>query len=321
MQAAVVAAPHECYLEDVPIPQPGESEVRVKLEGCGVCGSNLAPWEGRPWFQYPFAPGELGHEGWGWVDAVGSRVKSVREGERVALLSYRAYAEYDTAPEDAVIRLPEGLKSKPFPGEALGCAMNVFRRCEIREGDKVAIIGIGFLGAVLVSLCAKAGADVIAISRRRFALDTAKAMGAKTTIPWGEGAHNSIIETGMQLTAGKGCDRTIEATGAQAALDLAAELTCERGRLIIAGYHQDGMRQVNMQLWNWRGFDVINAHERDPRIYRDGVEAAVNAVLNGEMDPSPLYTHSFALAELGKGLDAMKERQNGFLKGLITCSA
>ena len=50
----------------------------------------------------------------------------------------------------------------------------------------------------------------------------------------------------------------------------------ERGRLVIAGYHQDGPRQVNMQLWNWRGIDVINAHERDPRRYVDGMRAAVD---------------------------------------------
>ena len=58
----------------------------------------------------------------------------------------------------------------------------------------------------------------------------------------------------------------IEAVGKQWPLDLAAELTREGGRLVIAGYHQDGPRQVNMQLWNWRGFDVANAHERDPQV-------------------------------------------------------
>jgi hypothetical protein len=57
------------------------------------------------------------------------------------------------------------------------------------------------------------------------------------------------------------------------AADLAGELCAERGRLVIAGYHQDGMRQVNVQLWNWRGIDVINAHERDPQAYVDGMRA------------------------------------------------
>jgi threonine dehydrogenase-like Zn-dependent dehydrogenase len=315
MQAAIIAAPAECRLVEAPMPAPPEGHVRVRLEGCGICGSNLAPWEGRPWFRYPLAPGELGHEGWGRVDAVGRNVNSVREGDRVAILSYRAYAQFDTAPESAVIHLPRELDAKPFPGEALGCAMNVFRRCDISSGQTVAIVGIGFLGAVLAALSVRARAQVIAISRRAFALESATKMGATVAIVWQE--NPTVVDTVKQLTAGKGCDRVIEATGAQAALDLAGELTRERGKLIIAGYHQDGQRQVNMQLWNWRGLDVINAHEREPRVYREGVEAAVEAVRNGQLDPYPLYTHTFALGELDQGLNALKQREDGFLKGLM----
>ena len=79
-----------------------------------------------------------------------------------------------------------------------------------------------------------------------------------------------VSDLEKELTGGSFCDRVIEAVGKQWPLDLAGEITRERGRLIIAGYHQDGPRQVNMWLWNWRGLDVINAHERDPKIYMQG---------------------------------------------------
>src|SRR5438270_4542190 len=115
MQAAVITAPKQVRIENVGVPGPGDGEVRVRLRGCGVCGSNLAPWEGRPWFKYPFAPGELGHEGWGRVEALGKNVRGLKEGERVAVLSFRAYAEYDVAPESAVVRLPKSLDGQPFP--------------------------------------------------------------------------------------------------------------------------------------------------------------------------------------------------------------
>src|SRR5690349_13390756 len=95
MRAAVLAAPTVARMDTVPRPEPSGRQVRVRLEGCGVCGSNLAPWEGRPWFQYPFAPGAPGHEGWGVVDAVGPEVSCRRAGDRVALLAYHSYAEYD----------------------------------------------------------------------------------------------------------------------------------------------------------------------------------------------------------------------------------
>jgi NADPH:quinone reductase len=74
---------------------------------------------------------------------------------------------------------------------------------------------------------------------------------------------------------------------------------------------------VNMQLWNWRGLDVINAHERDPRAYLDGMRAAVDAVARGTLDPSPLYTHRFPLDRLGDALEATRTRPDGFLKALV----
>ncbi|MBV2083688.1 alcohol dehydrogenase catalytic domain-containing protein, partial [Pseudomonas carnis] len=124
----------------------------------------------------------LGHEGWGVVDAVGAGVSEVAVGDRVALLSGRSFAEYDVARADAVVTLPPSLAGKPFPGEPLGCAMNIFRRSDIRPGQTVAIIGIGFLGAVLTKLATDAGARVIAISRRGSSLDLARAFGAAEVI-------------------------------------------------------------------------------------------------------------------------------------------
>jgi threonine dehydrogenase-like Zn-dependent dehydrogenase len=316
MTAAVVVAPGRVELVQTALPEPREKEVRVRLEGCGVCGSNLAPWEGRPWFNYPLAPGELGHEGWGIVDKIGSKVSAFSVGDRVALLSYRAFAEYDVAPESHVIRLPTQLNNQPFPGEALGCAMNVFRRSDVFPGQNVAIIGVGFLGAVLTALCAHAGAKVIAVSRRPFALEIAKKMGAAETIAMKD--HNEIIEQVKALTGGNFCDCVIEAVGKQWPLDLAGELTRERGKLVVAGYHQDGPRQVNMQLWNWRGLDVINAHERDPHVYLSGIRAAADVIADGIFNPSPLYTHRFPLRQLSNALDVMKDRPDTFLKALIT---
>src|SRR5438046_2865436 len=140
-------------------------------------------------------------------------------------------------------------------------------------------------------------------------------MGAAEAIPMQH--HQDILQQVMDLTSGQGCERIIEAVGQQWPLDLASELTRERGRLIIAGYHQDGPRKINLQLWNWRGLDVINAHERDQKIYVDGMSAAVDSVTNGQIDPSSLYTHRFKLDELPRALNSMRERPDKFLKALV----
>src|SRR3954467_10668444 len=109
MRAAVVTSPGHVEVRDVPLPRPRANEVRIKVEGCGVCASNIPPWEGREWFHYPMKPGHLGHEGWGVVDKVGGDVRNVSVGERVAFLSENAYAEYDVASADAVVTLPDEL--------------------------------------------------------------------------------------------------------------------------------------------------------------------------------------------------------------------
>ncbi|RKH38416.1 L-iditol 2-dehydrogenase, partial [Corallococcus sp. AB050B] len=312
---AVVGGPRGIRVERVARPEPGPGQVRVRMEGCGVCGSNLPVWEGREWFRYPLPPGAPGHEGWGVVDALGPGVSSLKPGDRVAMLSSAAFAEFDLADAASTVVLPPSLAGRPFPGEPLGCAMNIFRRADIQPGQTVAIIGIGFLGAVVTRLVANAGARVLAIARRPWALELARGQGASECIPMDD--HSRIIERVKALTSGDFCDRVIEAVGTQWPLDLAGELTRVRGKLVIAGYHQDGPRQVNLQLWNWRGLDVINAHERDPQAYVEGMRLAVDAVASGRLDPFPLFT-SFPMAEMDRAFEAMRTRPDGFLKGVVT---
>lgn len=316
MKAAVLVGPRRFELRSVPIPEPGPGQIRVRLEGCGVCASNVAPWQGAEWMSYPTEPGGLGHEGWGVVDAVGPRVTSLAAGDRVATLFLASYAEYDLGDAKAAIRLPPSLAADPFPGEPLGCAMNILRRSHIRRGQRVAVIGVGFLGALLVRLAAHAGAHVVAISRRPFSLDLARRMGAIDVVAMND--HGPVLEQVGAATEGKLCDVVIEATGKQWPLDLAGEIVRERGRLVIAGYHQDGPRQVNMQQWNWKGIDVVNAHERDPRTYVRGVRDAIAAVETGILLPEMLYTHRYPLGRLGEALAATRDHPEGFVKALVT---
>lgn len=315
MIAAVLTKPGFFELQKVEVPEISENEVRIKVEGCGICSSSLPLWEGREWFSYPVNAGSPGHEGWGIVDTIGDQVTNLVSGDRVAFLSGKAYAEYDTASVGAVVKLPSGLSNSPFPGEPLGCAMNIFERSAVSAGDTVAIIGMGFLGILLCQLAKAKGAKVIAVSRRSFSLDYASKFGADEVIPltstWE--VSNKINE----ITGGEFCSRVIEATGKQEAIDIATEIVAEGGRLIIAGYHQDGLRQVDMQKWNWKGIDVINAHERKAERYLHGMQKAVDAVVNGMIDPSLLYTDILPIDQLSKGFEMTASRPDGFMKALV----
>lgn len=315
MKAAVIVGPEQAEIIRTPAPDPEPGEIVVRLEGCGVCASNLPLWQGREWFSYPALPGAPGHEGWGRVHALGAGVRGFTVGDRVALLSYQAYAEFDRAPAASALKLPPALDGIPFPGESVGCAMNVFRRSEPAAGETVAVVGAGFLGLIFTALAVRRGARVIALSRRPFALELAAAHGAAHTVLMDD--HRRVLEEMGNLTKGVGCDRVLEATGYQWPLDLAGELVRERGRIIIAGFHQDGPRQVNLQLWNWKGVDVINAHERDPRRYLEGIRDGVQAVASGELSLAGLITHQFELEQVALAYRTLAERPDGFVKGVI----
>lgn len=296
-----------------PLRALGVGEVLVRLQGCGVCASNIPVWEGRAWFHYPLEPGAPGHEGWGEIAAIGDGVEGFSIGDKVALLSQHAYASYDIAPASMIARIPESFHDRPLPGEPLACVMNILRRSDIRPGQWLAVVGIGFIGTLLVQAAVGAGARVIAITRRAWARDMARHGGAAYTLDASD--SKAAIQAVQELTDGRGCERVIEAAGEQATLDLAAALCAEGGRLVIAGYHQDGPRHVDMQQWNWRGLDVINAHERDPAVQARGLREAMRAVTEGTLDPSPLLT-CVPLRELGRAFELMRERPDGFMKAV-----
>jgi threonine dehydrogenase-like Zn-dependent dehydrogenase len=319
LRAARLVGPGRVEIVSRPLPEPGDGEIRVRLEGCGICASNLVPWAGPAWMTFPTAPGGLGHEGWGIVDALGDRVTDLAPGDRVAILGQASYASHDVVNAADAVILPPALAGLPFPGEAFACAMNILRRSAIVPGDRVAVVGVGFLGAALTRLAAGQGAQVFALSRSESARILARRMGAARTFDATD--PQAAVSDVRELTMGRLCDVVVEAVGSQAALDLAGELVAEGGRLVIAGYHQDGPRQVNLQQWNWRGIDVVNAHERAPEAYRRGLREAVEAVASGRLDPRALVTHAFPLDRLGEALDAARDRPPGFVKAWVRCGA
>lgn len=316
---AVLTRPGHFELQSHILPLCKADEVTLRLEGCGVCASSLPLWQGREWFQYPLAPGAPGHEGWGEIVALGRRAAMINPtlelGKKVTCLGGAAFAQFMNVAAADVVLLPDTWPPQPFPGEAVGCAMNIFRRAEIQSAHTVAIIGAGFLGLLLVQLAVASGARVLVMSRRAFARDQAQALGAAATFDTEDWWSNALRM--VELTEGHGVDRVIEATGLQFALDVATELLADYGKLIIAGYHQDGLREVNMQRWNWKGIDVINAHERDSRRAVEGMEQAIANTLADTLNPARLLTHRFPLAQLNQAFERLEQRPDGFIKGWI----
>src|SRR3954465_3098474 len=115
MKAARIAAKRSLEIVDVEAPMPAAGQGRVRLEGCGVCHSNLPVWEGRPWFNYPLGPGEPGHEGWGIIENIADDVTGFAPGERVSFLTNNAYAEVSDAAANQIVSLAGLPADLPFP--------------------------------------------------------------------------------------------------------------------------------------------------------------------------------------------------------------
>ncbi len=208
MQAArVPSAGADFELVDLPVPTPGDHEVRVRVEACGICHSDAFVKDGTfPGIEYPRVPG---HEVAGVVDAVGADVTQWAEGDRVGVGWHGGhcftcdacrsgdfvncenalvtgihfdggYAEYTTVPTEAVAKMPEDLAAEA--AAPLLCAgittFNALRNQDLRPGDLVAVQGIGGLGHLAVQYAAAMGLEVVALSTSADKKDLALDLGA-----------------------------------------------------------------------------------------------------------------------------------------------
>ncbi|HEV7663016.1 MAG TPA: alcohol dehydrogenase catalytic domain-containing protein, partial [Chloroflexota bacterium] len=148
----------------MPEPRPGEGEVLVRIRGCGLCGSDLNAWRGVTGMSYPLPPGAPGHETVGEVAALGAGVETLVIGQTVTGLLWNGLAELGVGRAEDLLTVPWGAQG--VLGEPLACAMNVVRRARVKAGDRVAVVGFGYLAALIVQLLPPHVAEWIAISRR-----------------------------------------------------------------------------------------------------------------------------------------------------------
>lgn len=310
MRALSVTAPLSAFLTQADDPEPGPQEVVIDVTACGVCGSDLNAWRGVPGVEYPLPSGAPGHEVTGTVKKRGPDVTNIDVGDHVTGLTWNGFADRVTARAVDIVRLPP---THPLAadvlGEPLACAMNVVRRAGLdhRQTDKVAVVGFGYLAALIVQLFPPSVRQWIAISRRDDSRALATRLGADATYDFDT----------VPGSAWESFDVVIEAAGVQRALDYATWLTAFGGRLVVAGYHADGPRTVNMQNWNWKGIDVINAHERRREVLVDALHEALRISAERRVTVAELHTHHISLRDATTAFRLADERPAGFIKAVV----
>ncbi|EGG22279.1 zinc-containing alcohol dehydrogenase [Cavenderia fasciculata] len=207
MKAAVIVSAGKWEITQIPIPQVGKGQVRVKVMACGVCHSDMMISSGAVGNIFPRVPG---HEVAGIVDALGEGVTRFKIGDRVGVgyfggghcgecedcladswvtcksaggcgLTFNGgYAEYTVAPHDALARIPDAidfLQAGPFCCAGVTVFKSI-RDSGLKGGDLVAVHGVGGLGHLGIQFARKLGYEVIAVSSGDEKEQLAKELGA-----------------------------------------------------------------------------------------------------------------------------------------------
>jgi D-arabinose 1-dehydrogenase-like Zn-dependent alcohol dehydrogenase len=253
------------------IPQPGPGQVRVKIEACGVCHSDVVTKNGLfPGIQYPRVPG---HEISGKIDAVGAGVTQWKAGQRVGVgwhgghcficepcrrgdfilcrngkitgISFDGgYAEYTVVPAEAIAAMPDGISADE--AAPLLCAgitvFNSMRNSGTRSGDLVAVQGIGGLGHLGIQFARQMGFQTVAIGRGADTGSLARKLGAHHYIDSGAGDPAAELKKfgGAKLVLATAPD-------ARAISSLIGGLT-ENGKLLVVGVPNDPISVNVMQI-------------------------------------------------------------------------
>lgn len=250
-------------LQRIPIPAAGDGEVLVRVRATGICHSDAHYRAGRS--PMGVMPITLGHEVAGEVEWVGAQVTNVKAGDRVCLhyniscgdcyycqagheqfctavkmLGHHVdggYAEYVAVPARNAIPLPEEISFEE--GATLMCAsataLHALRKGRVKDGETVAVFGVGGLGLSAIQLARALGAgEVFAVDIKRDKLELASEYGA---IPIDAGRVDAVEEI-RNLTKGKGADVALEMIGLPATMRQTIESLGVLGRAVIVGLGQ-----------------------------------------------------------------------------------
>jgi D-arabinose 1-dehydrogenase-like Zn-dependent alcohol dehydrogenase len=335
------SATRELRVRDVPVPQPGPTEVRVRVMACGICLSDVHLVDGSLRSSLP----ELtpGHEASGVIDAVGVLVPRWAPGQRVVMSGGKAcgqcancapgrgqeeclrfkimgfdydgaWAEYIVVPYTSLTAIPDSL---PFEQAAiLADAVStpyagLVDRAQLRPGESVGLWGIGGLGVHAVQVARMAGAalvvavDPLPESRAR-ALDR----GADYAL---DPAGEDVVARVREITGGRGLDIAVDLVGANAVLAQAAECIGRNGRVVMIGLSPEPIRLgagVNFGVRSQSLLGHLGYHKRH-------LDQLVELVAGGRLDVSRSISDVMPLEEVARGVERLMNKEGNPIRLIV----
>lgn len=341
MNAAVLNKPLDIEVKQVPIPEPREDEALVRVHCIGICGSDVHYYEhGRIGRYVVESPIILGHELAGEVVRVGSQVRNVKPGDRVAVepgvtcgrchhcKSGRynlcpdvqfmatppvdgAWAEYVTVRSDFLFKLPEGMSYEQGALiEPLSVGLHAMKRGRVAPSDRVLVTGLGPIGLLAV-LAAKLygvqeiyGTDIVPFRR-----ELAKQLGAACVI---DPVQENAVERLMELSGGEGVDVVVESSGNGRVVGDTVQLVKRGGRVVLVGMPAADEIPFNVNQIIDGELDVLGVF-RYANTYPDAIQLLSKSGVNIEQ----VITHKYALDDIQEALDMVRNNKDTSIKVMI----
>lgn len=327
MQIARIHGPNDVRLDTMDVPEPGRNDVVVRVEACGICGSDLGyitlGGAGAPASE----PMPIGHEFAGVVEKVGDGVEGIAPGLRVAVNPDdrnigNGGPEGAMAPFIIVPNPKIGSSLYPFPAhvpparaalaEPLSVALHGINLVDVRPADKVVVLGAGPIGLCAVAMLRHRGVtDIAIVDREDSRLERARLLGAKMTI---NVTSKSMTEE-LAMAHGEGMrlglryidsDVFIDAAGAPAALTEVIAMAKFKARIsIIALYKKDfpiNLFKVMMNEIMLIGSIALGRHAE--------FGEAIDMISAGSIDLEPIISHRIPFVRFGEALETARDTAN-----------
>ncbi len=337
MKVALYYSNSDLRISDIPYPEISEREVVVKIEACGICGSDLMEW-----YRKDRVPLVLGHEIAGIIDKAGKEVKDFEEGDKVVVAHHvpcgkchycingnetvcetlrktniypGGFSQFTRIPEinveKGLFEIPDGLsfESSTF-AEPLGCVMRAQRKLGIMPGNSIVVIGSGISGILHIQMAKLYGAGpIIASDINEWRMEKALKFGADYVF------HPDELEKGIKAILKDAlADVVILCASSISAIELSFKIINRAGKILFFAPSEPGAKiSIPINELFWRN-DVLltTSYAASPSDY----SLALRLIHLGKINVKDMITHVFGIDDIQKGFDLMGKGENS-LKVII----
>ncbi len=309
MRAARLHGVRDLRVETLPVPEPGDGELLVRIEGCGVCPTDVRKYlTGVNDGDYPFNPG---HEWVGRVTAVGPGTDRWRTGDRVYGDTYAGYAEYAllrAAPAGwsaGALRIDDGLdvERAVFVEPLADCLHAMLDQGRAGPGDRVLVLGAGQMGLQLVAVAAGAGAEVLVVEPLPERRELARAFGAGSVA--GAASWQAAAQTFGPTVA-------LLSVGDPELVMPLVEAVEPGGRVVLfAGFGDRPLATLDLNRIHYREVAVVGSEwiGTPPNVRLERYADAAALLASGAIPVERLVTARCDLDGLGAAFAAVQERR------------